>query len=492
MANQYTNEPAPYSVAVHTLPPLKSYEEVVYGGGLGQTPSAYPQYAPQYLPPVVVNQVPQSSIPASRKKRRCCDGNAKWYGGSGGTLLVLGLLALSIWLGVQFGTRLVTAAILHNEINDDKNSNQPLPSYDTCPNNTVQCDGISDCKLGSDEADCVRFDKDNSLKVRTSKDGRFLPVCSKDWDKTSADLTCRQLGFKGSHVTKAITSQESIGLTLTSSSSSFIQGHVSVSSSCPDQKTVSLQCVDCGQQQSTARIIGGSEAKEGQWPWQVSLHYKGNHICGGVLIAPYYVLTAAHCFPRSNAFSLLAENWRVYFGFVSLDDLPKAYLVQRIILSENYDSETNDQDVALLKLKSPVSFNAKVQPACLPTTNLNVPPGADCWTSGFGTTEAGSGTVSRDLMEVIVKIIDTRVCNGRYVYGGLVTKHMLCAGDLSGGKDSCQGDSGGPLVCRIAKRWYLMGITSWGSGCGEKNKPGVYTKVNSVLPWIYSNMQREI
>lgn len=94
-------------------------------------------------------------------------------------------------------------------------------------------------------------------------------------------------------------------------------------------------------------------------------------------------------------------------------------------------------------------------------------------------------------MEVVVDIIDTQVCNSPRVYGGLVTKNMLCAGDLNGGKDSCQGDSGGPLVCQTENRWFVAGITSWGTGCGEKNKPGVYTKVSSVLPWIYSNMQQE-
>ncbi|XP_035535314.1 transmembrane protease serine 13a [Morone saxatilis] len=494
MAKHDPNDPPPpyYSVAMHTQPPLKPYEEVVYGVGPGLTPPSHPHYIPQYPPPVVVPQVTRSSIPPSSKRKRCCDSNSQCYGGLGGALLVLGLLALAIWLGVRYGTRLATVAILYDDDDDDhKNENLILPKYDICPNNTVQCDAIRDCQLGTDETNCVRFGKDNGLQVRTSQDGRFLPVCYKGWDQSIADRTCAYLGFRKSYVTKAIQTQESIFLTLTSRSASPIQGLVNVSTSCPDQKTVSLQCMDCGQQQTTSRIIGGSVAKVGQWPWQLSLHFRGSHVCGGVLISPDFVLTAAHCFPKGNTLTLLAENWKVYSGAVSLDRLPQPYLVKKILLNENYNSKTNDQDVALIKLKSPVVFNDKTQPACLPTFDQQFSQGTRCWTSGFGTTVAGSGTVSRDLMEVTVDIIGREVCNSPSVYGGAVTKNMLCAGDLAGGKDSCQGDSGGPLVCQGESLWYLVGITSWGAGCGERNKPGVYTKVSSVLPWIYSNMQQE-
>ncbi|XP_028276322.1 transmembrane protease serine 13a [Parambassis ranga] len=492
-----TPPPPYYSVAVHTQPPLKPYEEVVYGLGPGVIPPAHPHYIPQYPPPVVAPQVTQSSIPPSKRKR-CCQNNAQCYGGWGSALLVLGLLGLAIWLGVRYGTRLATHAI-HDEDDDDDDSgrdndryeNLPLPSFDTCSNNTIQCDAIRDCRLGADEANCVRFGANNGLQVRTSQDGRFLPVCYRGWDQSYANQLCAQLGFRKSYVTKAIQSPESVALTLISRSSSPIQGLVNVSSSCPNQETVSLQCVDCGRQPSTSRIIGGSMAKTGQWPWQLSLHFKGSHVCGGVLISPDFVLTAAHCFPSGNKAALVPDNWKVYGGLLSLNNLPQPYLVKKILVNENYSSKTNDQDVALLVLKSPVVFNDKVQPACLPTYDQRFAHGTHCWTSGFGMTDPGSGTVSRDLMEVTVDIIDSQVCNGRSVYGNAVTKNMICAGDLEGGKDSCQGDSGGPLVCQGDSRWFLAGITSWGAGCGDRNKPGVYTRVSSVLPWIYSSIQQE-
>lgn len=405
---------------------------------------------------------------------------------------MLALLGIAIWLGVHYGTRVATAVIIYTD-KDDGHQNENLPTQinDVCPNTTVVCDGIKDCQLGSDEAECVRFGSGNSLLVRTSEDGRFLPVCYSGWDNNFADKTCSQLGFRKGYVSKKLNAQDSTTLELTNKSSLPIQGQVKVSSSCPNQDIISLQCVDCGRQQSTSRIIGGSIAKAGQWPWQLSLHYKGSHVCGGVLISPDFVVTAAHCFPSGSAQALSVGNWRVYGGALSLDKLPEPYQVEKIILHENYNSKTNDLDVALLKLTTGLSFSDKVHPACLPLYAQPFPDGTKCWTSGFGTTEAGTGKVSRNLMEVNVGLINPKVCNSRSVYGGAVTKNMLCAGDLRGGKDSCQGDSGGPLVCEGDKRWYLVGITSWGAGCGEKNKPGVYTKVSSVLPWIYSNMLRE-
>ncbi|XP_004543745.1 transmembrane protease serine 13a [Maylandia zebra] len=485
-----TPPPPYYSVAVHTQPPLRSYEEVVYGFGPGMMPPTQPRYIPRYPSSVAVPQVSQP-ITIPKKKKGCCESKKRCIGVSVSVLLLLALLGVAIWLGVVYGTRRATSAIHYDEhdgSNDEKTQSAVLPK-DNCPNNTVICDGKEDCQHGTDEAYCVRFGEGNSLQVRTATDGRFLPVCNQGWDDNEAKQICKRQGFRNVYMTATIQS-DSTGLTLNNSKRSApIQARVNVSSPCPNKQTVSLQCVDCGKQQATSRIIGGTIAKIGHWPWQLSLQFRGSHVCGGVLISPDFVLSAAHCFPRDNS-ALSPQNWRVYGGTVSLNNLPVPYFVEKIIVNENYNTKTNDQDVVLLKLTSPVTFNDKVQPACLPAYNQNFVQGTQCWTSGFGTTQAGSGVVSKDLMEVSVDIIDTRVCNSRDAYGGLVTNNMLCAGKLEGGKDSCQGDSGGPLVCQGESRFYLVGITSWGAGCGEKNKPGVYTRVSSVLPWIYTSMHR--
>ncbi|XP_017284517.1 transmembrane protease serine 13a [Kryptolebias marmoratus] len=489
--------PPSYTNAVRTQPPPNYFEERngSYPEGYGLYPSLklsnHPHYIPQYPPPVTAPQVSEIS-PPPKKNKNCCEEKGQIYKAAAAAVVLLALLGVGIWLGVYYGTRTLQTQNFGKpdyEYNGPNGGGQIVK--DTCPSNTTQCDGIKDCQVGTDETYCVRFGEGNSLQVKTAENN-FLPVCYSDWDKNYANQICSQLGFGESFYLSKIKSQSFTGLKLNNkSTSSPIQSSVTVSASCPNQETVSLQCVDCGHQPSANRIIGGTAAKSGDWPWQLSLHYNEHHTCGGVLISRHFALTAAHCFPTSEYLS--AQKWKVYGGFLSLKDLPSPFLVEQIRINENYNSNTNDQDVALLKLKEPVTFSDKLQPACLPTFGQDFQDETTCWTTGFGTTVAGSSRVSNDLMEVTVDIVNTDVCNSRNAYSGAVTRNMICAGKLEGGKDSCQGDSGGPLVCQGQQDnlWYLVGITSWGAGCGEQNKPGVYTKVSNVLPWIHSTMQQE-
>lgn len=496
MAKHEQNDLPPpyYSVSMHPQPPLKAHEDLMYGVGPGLIPPSQPRYIPQYPPVVVAPQVTHA-IPVKRR-RGCCTNNTQCFGATGGIILVLGLLAVAIWVGVRFGTRLGPIYFHTEEDHSDVveyEDSPPIAERDTCPNTTIQCDGIKDCVLGTDESICVRLGTDNRLEVRTAEDGRFLPMCYSNWDQRYSNQTCAQLGFQSSYETKELSNHFSKGVTMTKHDpNGYVQGSASVSSSCPDQKTVSLKCIECGRQKRTSRIIGGQPSELGEWPWQVSLFFKGSHVCGGVLISEKFLLTAAHCIDSDDESSLVVSNWKVYVGVESLNNLPAPHKVKRIILNENYDSFTNDQDIALFRLEEPMEFSENNRPACLPTHNQEWSDGTECFTSGFGTTDPGSKEVSPVLMDVSVNIIDTNVCNSRKSYRGSVTKNMLCAGHLDGGRDSCQGDSGGPLVCQKDGIWTLAGITSWGDGCGEKNKPGVYTRVTSFLPWIYSKMMQDM
>ncbi|XP_030076294.1 transmembrane protease serine 13 isoform X2 [Microcaecilia unicolor] len=373
----------------------------------------------------------------------------------------------------------------------------PPPSkkvLETCPANQIRCNGIKDCSLGGDELGCVRFRWDNSLLevMSSSQDNRWLPVCMQGLSSSFSNFVCKKLGFDNSFQTEAVSMSgdpSNTGLVY-SKSADTIQGSL-VRSSCSNGQYLTLSCMDCGQRK-TSRIIGGTPAELGRWPWQISLHFirgeNTDHVCGGTLIAPHWVVTAAHCFFDNTQY--YPANWRVYAGIIDQSKLNNRAEVADIIVHDDYNDATHDFDIALIKLRSPYSFmGANIQPACLPMTGQNFVEGQQCWISGFGKTNSISKYTSPIMMETEVRLIGTSTCNRLSAYNGDITARMMCAGYLQGGKDACQGDSGGPLVCEQNDRWYLTGVTSWGDGCGERNKPGVYSKVTEFLPWIYSKME---
>ncbi|KAG9464808.1 hypothetical protein GDO78_019356 [Eleutherodactylus coqui] len=194
-----------------------------------------------------------------------------------------------------------------------------------------------------------------------------------------------------------------------------------------------------------------------------------------------------------SASPIPAPYWRVVAGTVLVYQARFTSSVTAIIRHQNYNEATDDYDLALMKVSTPFVFSAAVQPVCLPMSQQNFQPNSRCWISGFGRTVANAKETSQVLMNAEITIISTSLCNSADVYNGDISARMMCAGDLRGGRDSCQGDSGGPLVCFQDDRWYLAGVTSWGTGCGQPNKPGVYARVSdpNLLQWIYSKMEME-
>ncbi|XP_011358985.1 transmembrane protease serine 11B-like protein [Pteropus vampyrus] len=229
------------------------------------------------------------------------------------------------------------------------------------------------------------------------------------------------------------------------------------------------------------RVRGGSNALEGEWPWQASLKKNGQHSCGASLISERYLVTAAHCFQKTQN----PKNYTVSFGTKVSPPYMQHY-IQQITIHEDYIQGEHHDDIALILLTEKVVFKNDVHRVCLPEATQIFLPGEGVVVTGWGAFSY-NGKYPVLLQKAPVKIIDTNTCNSREAYDGLVQDTMLCAGYMQGNVDACQGDSGGPLVYPNSRNiWYLVGIVSWGVECGKINKPGVYMRVTAFRNWIAS------
>ncbi|XP_075873042.1 transmembrane protease serine 3 isoform X2 [Nelusetta ayraudi] len=369
-------------------------------------------------------------------------------------------------------------------------------SSSRCVGTSAQCDGEVDCEGGEDELGCVRLSGRSSV-LQVQRGGVWRTVCSEGWNNWLGASACRQLGYSR-YVESFFVSQASIdqdlqhhlvSINLSQWETVKLQ-NVTASSraACGSGKVTTLKCLDCGSRPGfQSRIVGGNASGPGQFPWQVSLHFSSEHLCGGSIISSRWILTAAHCV---YGFADPAM-WAVHVGVTEQpSNGAKSLAVERIVFHDRYRPKGLDYDVALMKLKTTLEFNGLVEPICLPNHGEEFADGTMCWISGWGATEE-DGETSVVLRSAAVPLLSSRRCNQPEVYQGFISSWMICAGYLEGGTDSCQGDSGGPLACEVSSVWKLVGATSWGIGCAARNKPGVYTRVTQALGWVRQHMERE-
>ncbi|CAF1378149.1 unnamed protein product [Adineta ricciae] len=239
-----------------------------------------------------------------------------------------------------------------------------------------------------------------------------------------------------------------------------------------------------------ARIVGGEVAVDHSWGWAVSIRsYFGNHFCGGMIISPRYVLTAAHCV-EDYIFS--ANLLSIVIGSNLLNGTDgQRFTLSGIISHPSYNPRTKENDIAILQLSSAIDFkNDNVAKICLPNVTPTEQSQYPIVTKqvvaiGWGHTTF-KGNLSNSLQQVTVKTVASKESKCKVYIRN--TNLQFCAAVNGGGKDTCQADSGGPLMfySKSEQVWVLAGITSYGHQCALPDYAGVYTRTSAYISWIQS------
>ncbi|XP_078731481.1 complement factor I [Lampetra fluviatilis] len=345
-----------------------------------------------------------------------------------------------------------------------------------CIDEARLCDGYDDCGDLSDEV-CCKACKNDSLWCST---GICVPrafVCDGENDcyNREDETTCGQSDRESNAELKGVLLERAE----VTKAQELICGNSTFQPHAPPPGRV-------------RRLIGGKNAEQGQFPWQAAvLKEKFVWTCGAVYLGSHWVLTAAHCvgFGRANMRVRLGEHSRN-----TKEESQDSMSVESVTIHSGYNANTNQHDIALLKLrmyKQQYQYSRYVSPACLPRSPLQFERHHTCYVSGWGT--------ARDLQSSnkhpdVLRWVDVNlIANCSNIYNQYFMDGMDCAGKHDGSADTCDGDSGGPLVCfDNGGKAYVWGLVSWGDGCGNVDRPGVYAKVAYYLDWILQHTSTDL
>ncbi|XP_040575116.1 trypsin epsilon [Lepeophtheirus salmonis] len=230
-----------------------------------------------------------------------------------------------------------------------------------------------------------------------------------------------------------------------------------------------------------SRIIGGQEVEDDstEYPYQVSFQSKlGDHICGGAILDERIIILAAHCLV-----GVKPVNTKIVAGVTNLKyTIAQTMEIEKFVPHDKFYYDTASNDIALLHLKEPLSFNEHVKKVEL----YDVTSPMEATFTGWGSTSFPQiDEISNNLNKLEGKIVDSSICKSAYEelqFGFTITDKQLCFG--GNGHGFCSGDSGGPLICNGKG---LCGIASWGYECGLDKYPGVFTNVGKYIDWIKEN-----
>ncbi|XP_046753174.1 phenoloxidase-activating enzyme 1-like [Diprion similis] len=248
------------------------------------------------------------------------------------------------------------------------------------------------------------------------------------------------------------------------------------------------------------RIFGGSPVQTAaSSPWMVAigktdLTGKPEFFCGGALLSQTIILTAAHCVTQRSPNMVRVGELDMNSNTEPAE--PQDSLIEASTIHPDYSKPRHYNDIAIVRLKTPVRYSKYVRPICLPPDDGNLYENAPVTLTGWGDIKS-NGKASPLLHKVEINVISNSQCNDRYrdalkssrniraLPRGIIDSQM-CARDELGGRDACKGDSGGPIVRKNGRRRIVVGIVSSGLGCGERDHPGIYTRVSRYTDWIRS------